>query len=59
MKEKKIGTKLQLKKGHPCGSNEWEVIRLGADVKIKCNKCAHMVMISRIDLDKKIKKIII
>jgi hypothetical protein len=47
-----------MKKGHPCGANEWEIIRLGADVKIKCVNCGRVVMISRIDFNKKVKKIL-
>ena len=35
----KIGTKVIMKKQHPCGANEWEIIRLGADIKIKCLNC--------------------
>jgi len=57
-KNYKIGTKLEMKKQHPCGSNNWEVIRLGADIKIKCTNCGRNVMIPRIEFDKKIKKII-
>ncbi len=52
----KIGTKLILKKGHPCGTNEWEVIRLGVDIKLKCCHCGRTILISRVDLNKKIKK---
>lgn len=46
-----------MKKVHPCGSNEFEIIRLGADVKIKCVKCSHVIMLPRIELNKKIKKV--
>lgn len=53
-----IGSKLILKKGHPCGANEWEVIRLGADIKIKCLGCGRTVLVPRIELNKKIKKVI-
>ena len=60
MEDKKynIGTVLTMKKKHPCGGNEWEVVRLGADIKIKCLNCGHMVMIPRVEFNKKIKKII-
>ena len=60
MKDKNydIGSLVVLKKGHPCGENLWEVIRLGADIKIKCTKCGRMVMIPRIDFNKKIVKVI-
>ena len=57
-KEYKLGSHVIMKKGHPCGANEWEIIRLGADVKIKCVNCGRVVMISRIDFNKKIKKIL-
>lgn len=53
-----MGTKLILKKGHPCGANEWEVIRLGADIKIRCLGCGRTVLVPRIELNKKIKKVI-
>lgn len=57
-KEYDIGSMVVMKKGHPCGENLWEVIRLGADIKIKCSKCGRMVMIPRIDFNKKIVKVI-
>lgn len=53
-----IGTKVIMKKTHPCGGNIWEVIRLGADIKIKCCTCGRLVMLPRIEFNKKIKKII-
>ena len=60
MEEKKynIGTKLIMKKQHPCGKNLWEIVRLGADIKIKCLGCSHVVMIPRVEFNKKIKKIV-
>lgn len=59
MKDKNydIGSLVVMKKGHPCGENLWEVVRLGADIKIKCTKCGRMVMIPRIDFNKKIVKV--
>lgn len=54
----KIGTIIETKKAHPCGGKTWEVIRLGIDVKIKCTSCNHVVMIPRLQLNKKIKKIV-
>lgn len=56
-KEYTIGTKVIMKKNHPCGSNEWEVTRLGTDIKIRCLKCGRTVMLPRIEFNKKIKKI--
>ncbi len=57
-KEYSLGNIVEMKKGHPCGANEWEIVRIGADIKIKCVNCGRLVMISRIDFNKKIKKII-
>ncbi len=51
------GSLLVLKKGHPCGENLWEVVKLGADIRLKCTKCGRIVIIPRIELNKKIKKI--
>ena len=53
-----IGTKVIMKKAHPCGTNLWEVTRLGEDIKIKCENCGRRVMIPRIEFNKKIKKIV-
>ena len=52
-----IGSLLVLKKGHPCGENLWEVVKLGADIRLKCTKCGRLVIIPRLELNKKIKKI--
>lgn len=57
-KEYSIGTIVEMKKGHPCGANEWEIVRLGADIKIKCTNCGRVVMIPRIEFNKKMKKIV-
>ena len=53
-----VGDIVTLKKGHPCGGNQWEIIRLGADIKIKCKNCGRLVMISRSDFNKRVKKVI-
>lgn len=53
-----VGTIVEMKKGHPCGANRWEVIRLGADIKIKCTECGRVVMLPRIEFNKKMKKVI-
>ena len=47
-----------MKKVHPCGSNEFEIVRLGVDIKIKCIKCGRVIMIPRIEFNKKIKKVV-
>ena len=56
-KKYNIGDLLILKKGHPCGENLWEVVKLGADIRLKCTKCGRLVIIPRIELNKKIKKV--
>ena len=53
-----LGTRVVMKKQHPCGGNEWEITRLGADIKIKCLNCGRTILIPRIDFNKKVKKII-
>lgn len=54
----RIGTKVVMKKQHPCGANEWEITRVGADIKIKCLNCNRTILIPRIEFNKKLKKII-
>ena len=53
-----LGTKLVMKKAHPCGSNDWEITRVGADIKIKCLNCGRAVLIPRIEFNRKLKKVI-
>jgi hypothetical protein len=53
-----IGDIVQMKKDHPCGSKEWEIIRVGADIKIKCCGCGRLVMLPRVKFEKDVKKII-
>lgn len=42
-----IGDIVKLKKKHPCGSFQWEVLRVGADFRLKCCGCGHQIMIAR------------
>lgn len=42
-----VGDIVKLKKQHPCGSQEWEVLRIGADFRLKCEGCGHQIMIAR------------
>ena len=58
MQEYKLGSIVIMKKQHPCGSNEWTIIRVGADIKIKCTNCGRSIMLSRIDFNKKLKKVV-
>ncbi len=57
-KEYNVGNLVVLKKGHPCGENKWEIIKQGADIRLKCTKCGRNVIIPRIEFNKKIKKIL-
>lgn len=54
----RIGDKLQMKKSHPCGGNIFDVLRIGADFRIRCSKCGREVMLERVKVEKNIKKII-
>ena len=52
-----VGDILTMKKNHPCGSNQWEVLRIGADFKLRCLGCGHEVMGARSKFEKNIKLI--
>jgi hypothetical protein len=58
VQELKLGDVLRLKKVHPCGSYEWEVVRLGADIGIKCRKCERRILLPRSVLQRRTKKIL-
>lgn len=45
--EYKVGDIVITKKKHPCGSDEWELIRVGVDFKLKCTKCGHLIILER------------
>lgn len=57
-KEFDLGDIVQMKKQHPCGTNRWEVIRVGADVKIKCINCGRIIMLPRSSFEKRLKKVL-
>lgn len=48
---------IKLKKKHPCGSFEWQVLRVGADFRLKCIGCGHQIMIARTIVEKNIKNV--
>ncbi len=54
-----LGDLVEMKKPHPCGTNRWEITRMGADIKIKCTNCGHVVMLSRREFEKKLKKVLV
>jgi hypothetical protein len=51
-----LGDKVTLRKGHPCGGYEWEVVRLGADIGLVCLTCKRRVLLSRRELNRRLKK---
>lgn len=52
-----VGDIVKLKKQHPCGSREWEVLRVGADFRLKCSGCGHQIMIPRKQVEKNTREI--
>ncbi len=52
-----VGDIVKLKKRHPCGSFEWEVLRIGADFRLKCTGCDHQIMISRKLVEKNLRNL--
>ena len=56
--EYNIGDIVEFKKPHPCGSKQWQIIRVGVDFKFKCMGCEHVITIPRPEAIKKIKKLI-
>ncbi len=53
-----VGDIVQMKKPHPCGSHEWEITRLGADMGLRCTGCGHRVLLNREKFEKSVKKIL-
>lgn len=51
-----IGDRVQMRKKHACGANEWEITRTGADIRIKCVNCGRSVMLDRLDFMRAAKK---
>ena len=51
-----VGDIIKMKKKHPCGSDEWEVLRIGADFRLKCMGCGHQIMTPRKNVEKNIRK---
>jgi hypothetical protein len=56
--EIKLGDIVRLKKKHPCGGFEWQIIRLGADIGIRCIKCQRRVLLGRSVFEGRIKNFI-
>lgn len=52
-----VGDRIRMKKPHPCGSYEWEVLRVGADFRLKCAGCGHQIMVPRKLVEKNTREI--
>jgi len=52
--EIKLGDVVCLRKKHPCGGDEWEVVRVGADIRIKCLKCQRYVLLERSTFERRV-----
>ena len=53
-----LGDIVQMKKPHPCGTNEMEIIRMGMDIRVKCTGCKHSVLMPRAKFEQKLKKVL-
>ena len=53
-----VGDVVKMRKSHPCGSDTWTLTRVGADVKMKCTLCGHVVMLDRQVFEKNCKKVL-
>jgi hypothetical protein len=53
-----VGDVVKLKKKHPCGGYDWEILRIGADFRIKCTTCKRQVWLPRSEVERRITKII-
>ncbi len=51
-----VGEVITLKKKHPCGSSQWEILRVGADFRLKCCGCGHQIMVTRKLVEKNIRE---
>ena len=54
----KLDQRVRLRKPHPCGGSEWRVVRLGADIGLKCETCGRRVLLTRRVLAKRLKRIL-
>lgn len=50
----RLGEVIRLKKPHPCGEDRWEIVRLGADIGLRCLGCRHRVLLERRDVERRL-----
>lgn len=53
-----VGDIIKMKKPHPCGSKEWELLRVGMDFRMKCCGCGHTVMLARVQAEKNVRGVV-
>jgi hypothetical protein len=53
-----LGDRLRLRKKHPCGNFDWEVVRLGADIGLRCEKCGRRVLLPRAEVERRTKQVL-
>lgn len=53
-----LSDEVMMRKAHACGTNLWTIIRVGVDIKIKCNNCNREIMMDRLEFERKLKKVI-
>jgi hypothetical protein len=58
MADVRVDDEVQLRKGHPCGSNRWLVVRVGADIGLRCLGCGRRVLLSRAHFRKRLKRVV-
>ena len=56
--ELKLGEQVELKKPHPCGNRTWTILRVGMDIKLRCEGCGHELMLPRSKAEKSIRKVL-
>ncbi|HEY8436205.1 MAG TPA: DUF951 domain-containing protein [Haloplasmataceae bacterium] len=56
-KEYSLNDVVEMKKPHPCGTNRWRIIRMGADIRIKCLHCGRSVLMQRREFERKLRKV--
>ncbi len=54
----RVGDVITVKKPHPCGGREFDVLRVGMDFKIRCRTCGHEIMLPRVRIEKNIRKLV-
>lgn len=57
-KKYKLNDKVVMKKPHACQTNEWQIVRMGVDIKLKCVNCGREIMMERLEFERKLKKVL-